>query len=79
MNRTIKGRGALSNQQGRFARYERVPDLEALAAATTANDEPEEPPRLATTVRIDQARSIIARNASPDIPFEQSINAYRGC
>jgi DNA repair photolyase len=79
MNRTIKGRGALSNQQGRFARYERVPDLEALAAAATASDEAEEPPRLATTVRIDQARSIIARNASPDIPFEQSINAYRGC
>ena len=32
-----------------------------------------------TTVTEERARSIIARNDSPDVPFEQSINPYRGC
>jgi len=36
-------------------------------------------PPLATQVRPEAARSIIARNDSPDIPFTQSINPYRGC
>ncbi|MFZ1295530.1 MAG: radical SAM protein, partial [Pseudomonadales bacterium] len=27
----------------------------------------------------EQARTIIARNSSPDVPFSQSINPYRGC
>ncbi|MDX1519803.1 MAG: PA0069 family radical SAM protein, partial [Gammaproteobacteria bacterium] len=34
---------------------------------------------LATTVTPEQSRSILTRNQSPDIPFEQSINPYRGC
>ena len=46
----------------------------------TAGEREEEPlPRLATEVRADPARSIIARNRSPDINFDQSINPYRGC
>ena len=32
-----------------------------------------------SSVTYEQARSIISRNTSPDIPFDQSINAYRGC
>lgn len=40
-------------------------------------DEDEEP--LATSVTVEQSRTIISRNRSPDIPFEQSINPYRGC
>lgn len=36
-------------------------------------------PPLKTTVALDNARSIISRNQSPDIPFDQSINPYRGC
>jgi DNA repair photolyase len=79
MDRTIKGRGALSNHQGRFARRERLPDLDALAAAAAAAEEPEEPPKLTTRLHVDRARSIVSRNRSPDIPFEQSVNAYRGC
>lgn len=35
--------------------------------------------RLRTTVIEEHARSIISRNSSPDIPFDRSINAYRGC
>jgi len=37
------------------------------------------PPPLATTVLRDHTRSIITKNDSPDIPFEQSVNPYRGC
>jgi len=36
-------------------------------------------PPLKTTVSIQQARTIISRNASPDVPFTQSINPYQGC
>ena len=37
------------------------------------------PPRLRTTVTVEHARTIISRNQSPDIPFDRSINPYRGC
>jgi DNA repair photolyase len=69
----IKGRGAGSNREGRF---------EALAK-TIEDDgwyrEEEGSPRPPTQVSIETARSIISRNESPDIPFTQSINPYRGC
>ncbi len=70
----IKGRGSLSNQNSRFDAHTRVAFDDDWPAAQ------EEPPwRPATTVTAERARSIITRNASPDIPFEQSINPYRGC
>jgi DNA repair photolyase len=67
----LKGRGAVSNRDSRYS-------------ATTAErtDDgwwPEETPPLRTTVTPETARSIISRNDSPDIPFDRSINAYRGC
>src|SRR5690606_19749915 len=34
---------------------------------------------LATTFLPEQARSLITRNQSPDVPFQYSINPYRGC
>lgn len=37
------------------------------------------PPPLRTTVTVEHPRTIITRNASPDISFDRSINAYRGC
>ncbi len=39
----------------------------------------EEPAKLITTVQAEQARSVISRNQSPDLPFDQSLNPYRGC
>lgn len=36
-------------------------------------------PRLVTTVTEEHARTILSRNTSPDIPFDQSLNPYRGC
>ena len=77
MDGKIKGRGALSNHSGRFARHERDPDLEALPALAAEDDGA--PPKPPTNLHIDQARTIISRNQSPDIPFSQSINPYRGC
>ncbi len=47
-------------------------------AAVTADAVPA-PPRPATVLTLQDARSIISRNDSPDVPFEQAINAYRGC
>jgi len=37
------------------------------------------PPPLRTTVTVEHPKTIITRNASPDIGFDRSINAYRGC
>ena len=68
------GRGAVSNRPGRFARDA----VEAEPAGEWA-DELDALPKLATAVRSEAAKSIISRNASPDVPFEQSINPYRGC
>lgn len=67
------GRGAVSNPEGRFesTRSEAVDD-------GWGNLEEPLPP-LATTVRVDPSRSIISRNKSPDLPFDQSINPYKGC
>src|SRR5215470_7759414 len=48
------------------------------AAADVADDDDELPP-LVTQLQRDHSRSIIAHNQSPDIPFAQSINPYRGC
>ena len=70
---TQRQRGALSQIQGRFETEAR----EAFDDGWQREDEPLAP--LATTVTVERARTIIARNDSPDIPFDQSINPYRGC
>jgi DNA repair photolyase len=68
--RSIVGRGAAGNPKNRFERLEVEPDFEGL--------DPEEP-RPETVYLRDHSRSIIARNDSPDIGFDASINPYRGC
>ncbi len=68
-----KGRGATSNLEGRYEAWRR----EALDDGWTKDDEPL--PALRTVVTPETAKTIIARNDSPDIPFDQSINPYRGC
>jgi DNA repair photolyase len=70
--KAFKGRGTLTNPPGRFERQ----DIEAVHDGWY---EEEQPDTIATTVEPDRARAIITRNDSPDIPFEQSINPYRGC
>jgi DNA repair photolyase len=68
-----KIRGALSQIQGRFETEARSPFDDGWADEEPIDKE------FKTTVTEERARSIIARNDSPDIPFEQSINPYRGC
>src|SRR4051812_45999695 len=69
-----KGRGAVSNRPGRFEPGDRPLEDDGW----NWQDE-EDAPKLKTIVAVDKAKTIIARNQSPDIAFDQSINAYRGC
>jgi DNA repair photolyase len=71
--RQRKGRGAASNESGRFEAERRVTFDDGWGTAD------KEPPPLTTTLSVDTTRTIIARNDSPDIGFDRSINPYRGC
>lgn len=67
-----RGRGARSNRVGRFESQQRQDwddGWDSLAELDAFK----------TEVRIEPAKSIIAKNDSPDLSFDQSINPYRGC
>lgn len=66
-----RGRGALENAAGRFEASQTVAFADGWEA-------PEERV-LRTEVRLEQSRSAITYNTSPDLPFDRSINPYRGC
>jgi DNA repair photolyase len=66
-------RGALSNRTGRFEAL----TVEAVDDGWDIADEALPP--VQTTVQAEPATSVITRNNSPDIPFDLSINPYRGC
>ncbi len=80
---TLKGRGAATRPDPRFLAESReaVDDgweperVNGEGSGSGADD----PPPLRTIVTEEHARSIIAHNDSPDIPFRASINPYRGC
>jgi DNA repair photolyase len=68
-----KGRGSGINLEGRF-------ESETREAFDDGWGQPDDEPRaLKTQVTDERAKTIIARNDSPDIPFSQSINPYAGC
>jgi DNA repair photolyase len=67
-----RGRGAQTNASGRF-------EPRASVAFDDGWQSIEDLPPFKTEVAIDSARKVITRNASPDIPFDRSINPYRGC
>jgi len=71
--RPRKGRGAASNDSGRFEAERRMLFDDGWGSADA------EPVPLTTTLTVDSTRAIIARNDSPDIGFDRSINPYRGC
>lgn len=70
--RSLVGRGALSNPPGRF-------EKQRLSEVDDGWYQEEVPESIPTTLEPDRARGLISTNDSPDIPFEQSINPYRGC
>ncbi len=73
IDRPRKGRGAVTNRTARFE-----PETREAVVDEWPGDG-EAPPPLRTTLSVDTARRIITYNKSPDIPFDRSINPYRGC
>ena len=72
----FQGRAAVSNPVGRFESLGRVDFLEDLEHA---DEDFQDGPARPLQVTSEKSRSILTRNQSPDIPFDQSINPYRGC
>jgi DNA repair photolyase len=68
-----RGRGAASNRVGRFEAWEREAEDDGWDTLETLQEGPE------TVFIRDTSRSILAHNQSPDVPFDRSINPYRGC
>ncbi len=69
-----RGRGAYSNASGRHERETRL-----VCDDGWHHDHDEPLPPFRTTVTAENARTIITKNTSPDVPFDRSINPYRGC
>ena len=68
-----KGRGAVTNRTGRYEQLQR----EAVDDGWSCDDESPRP--LRTELTPDRSRPLLTFNDSPDIPFDRSINPYRGC
>jgi DNA repair photolyase len=68
-----KGRGATANPEGRFETHSQEPVDDGWFS------DPLDERKLDTHVTEERAKSVISRNDSPDVPFSQSINPYRGC
>lgn len=67
-----RGRGASINPTGRFERLERE----------TVDDgwnSLEDLPPFRTETQVERPKTVISRNDSPDLPFDRSVNPYRGC
>ncbi|HEV2612492.1 MAG TPA: PA0069 family radical SAM protein [Noviherbaspirillum sp.] len=78
LRKAWKGRGAVSNLQGRYDIHAR----EAFDDGWAHEDDDAtalDVARPRTQVDTEQAKTILSRNASPDIPFGVSLNPYRGC
>ena len=68
----LRGRGARNNERGRF-------EKNRVSFFNDGWETLDELPPLKTTIFEEQPKTIIARNQSPDISFDRSINPYRGC
>lgn len=73
--RAVRG-ATLNAESDRFNLPQREADGDWLDALETVDGAP---PPLRTSVTVEHPRTIIARNRSPDVPFDRSINPYRGC
>lgn len=71
-NKRNRGRAAGINPEGRFEQYSYQEFDDGWQTI-------EELEPLKTEVQIEQPRSVISRNDSPDLPFDRSVNPYRGC
>ena len=66
----FRGRGSAKNPKGRF---------EHLTLEADPDVDPLEQPQPQTQFLLDASRSVITTNKSPDVPFDASLNPYRGC
>ena len=66
----MKGRGALSNPVNRFFGQQ---------TETEPGERPQDQASIVTEIIPERPKTILSTNQSPDVPFEQSINPYRGC
>ena len=73
-----RGRGAAANSPNRFERLVLPPEQEREEFGDGWGD-PEDERHLPTTVFQDHSRQILSKNNSPDLPFDFSLNPYRGC
>ncbi len=77
-----RGRGAGSNESGRFETERRGAFDDGWGSQDAGDGLPGSECRadaIRTEIREDKSRTIIATNRSPDVPFDRSINPYRGC
>ncbi|MBU0725716.1 MAG: PA0069 family radical SAM protein [Alphaproteobacteria bacterium] len=72
-----KGRGAVRNDSGRYERYGRIAIDDGWERPAEVEFPDENRP--VTIIGLDTSRTIISHNTSPDIPFDRSINPYKGC
>ncbi|UVA81229.1 PA0069 family radical SAM protein [Pandoraea commovens] len=70
-----KGRGATANLESRFSAFRRESDETRHESDAAQECEV----KFVTQVALENARTIMSRNTSADIPFDRSINPYRGC
>ncbi len=68
----LRARAAASNAAGRFEAHARV-------GVSDGWDIPEDQQLVRTEVRLEVPKSALSYNRSPDLPFDRSINPYRGC
>nr|WP_321510201.1 PA0069 family radical SAM protein [uncultured Celeribacter sp.] len=69
---TVRARGSRSNTVGRFEKLARETFIDGWDAVPDQTV-------LRTTTVDERPRKIISRNDSPDVPFDRSVNPYRGC
>ena len=83
----VKGRGTGFNQQSRFIqlRSEAVDDgwtqhaLDDECAPSNSMPFVAGENKVDTQIFVDRTKTLITKNSSPDVPFSQSINPYKGC
>ena len=75
VRRAVRG-ATVNGESRRFNLPEREADGDWLDAQEAIDGAPA---ALRTSVTVEQPRTIISRNSSPDVFFDRSINPYRGC
>lgn len=75
----LKGRGAATRLAHRFERDARNAFDDGWGTLEEGAADADALPPLATEVRFEDVKSVLSHNDSPDVPFDRSLNPYRGC